>query len=95
MSNYPCSAVHGGSDPVGKSVLYFYIFYSAGTLMVRCEREAHAVQVCKSFLFLERTITQSDVTLPSCKSHQNKMSQRQSHMLGYRDGLKLETLTPV
>lgn len=33
MSNYPCSAVHEGSDPVGKSVLYFYIFYSAATLI--------------------------------------------------------------
>lgn len=63
--------------------------------MVRCERGAHAVQVCKSFLFLERTIAQSDVTLPPCKSQQNKMSQKQSLMLGYRDGLELDTLNPV
>lgn len=35
MSNYPCSLVHGGGDPVGKSVLYFlnFIFYLPARLL--------------------------------------------------------------
>lgn len=42
---------------------------------------------------MECPINQSDVTLPPCKSQQNKMSQKQSLILRYRDGNKLEILT--
>lgn len=41
MSNYPCSAVHGGSDPVGKIsfISLNFIFYSPATLIQLAESE--------------------------------------------------------
>lgn len=71
----------------------FHILFTSHSDTVRCECEAY-VQVCQSFLFLECTITQSDVTLPPCEHQQNKMSQRQPLILRYRDGSELESLTP-
>ncbi len=95
MANYLCSVVHGGSDPVGKSVLDFRISYFIHheSVRVRCEWEGYAARVCPSFLLRECRITQSDVTVPACSSQENKASklnQRQSLMLHYRDGSSLE-----
>lgn len=98
MSNYPCSVVHGGSDPVGNQfqISEFHILFTSKPHTVRWEWEAHTVQVCQSFVFSECTITQSDVILPPCNSRQSKMSrpnQTQLLMVHYRDVGEVEILT--
>lgn len=70
MSNYPCSLVHGGSDPVGKSVLYFFefhiLFSTARLLQLGVNERVMLNKYNQSFLFVESTITESDVTLQHC-----------------------------
>lgn len=75
MSNYPCSAAHGGSDPVGKSVFVFPKFHILFTGRSDTEKVCH--RVFWGVILLECTIIQSDVTHPHCNSQQNEMSQRQ------------------
>lgn len=43
MSNYPCSAAHGGSDPVGKSVFIFPKFHILFTGRSDTEKVCHRV----------------------------------------------------
>lgn len=70
-----------------------FIFYSPATLIQLAVRGLCCTSTLK-FSFMECTITQSDVTLPPCKSQQSKTSQGQSLILRYRDGIKLEIVAP-
>lgn len=85
MSNYPCSLVHGGSDPVGKICFRFpnFIFNSPASLI--------KLGVNKSTTLCEHVFlcTLAYITPLPCNSEQNKVSRLNQTLLHYTDGRKL------